>query len=211
MNGAKDMQIDLRKRLTERPSKELTLTVAREALADTEVLKELLNLLYEGDDPMRWRAAWVLEKVSERKPSLLAKERNSIVAMVTNGNGPDGLRRLLMSILHNLPDDRDIDVELLNYLLATMLDLKATPGVQALAMKLAARISSRHEELHEEFYCIVRNMELEYYSPGVRSAVKQCLKKNKKDWYKRLVYEKEYYRDCRWGNPASGIQDEQAD
>ena len=41
MNEAKDMQIDLRKRLTERPSKELTLTVAREALADTEVLKEL--------------------------------------------------------------------------------------------------------------------------------------------------------------------------
>ena len=179
MNGAKDMQINLRKRLTGRPSKELTLTVAREALADTEVLKELLNLLYEGDDPMRWRAAWVLEKVSERKPSLLAKERNSIVAMVTNGNGPDGLRRLLMSILHNLPDDRDIDVELLNYLLATMLDLKAPPGVQALAMKLAARISSRYEELHEEFCYMVRNMELEYYSPGVRSAVKQCLKKKK--------------------------------
>lgn len=174
------MQMDLRTRLTGRLSKELTLTVAKEALGDTEVLKALLDLLYEGDDPVRWRAAWVLEKVSERQPSLLAKERDSIVAMVTNESGADGLRRLLMGILHNLPDDEDIDVELLNYLLATMLDLKTPPGVQALAMKLAARISSRHEELHEEFCCIVRNMELEYYSPGVRSTVRQCLKKKKR-------------------------------
>lgn len=180
MNGPRDMQMDLRTRLTGRPSKEQTLTLAREALADAEVLKALLSLLYEGDDPVRWRAAWVLEKVSERQPSLLANERNSIVVIVTNENGPYGLRRLLMGILHNLPDDGEINVELLNYLLATMLDLKAPPGVQSLAMKLAARISSRHEELYEEFCCIVRNMELEYYSPGVRSAVKQCLKKKKK-------------------------------
>lgn len=180
MSGARDMQMDLYTRLTGRLSKEQTLTVAREALADAEVLEALLSLLYECDDPVRWRAAWVLEKVSERQPSLLANERNSIVAMVTNGYEPNGLRRLLMGILHNLPDDGEIDVELLNYLLATMLDLKVPPGVQALAMKLAARISSRHEELHEEFCCIVRNIELEYYSPGVRSAVKQCLKKKKK-------------------------------
>lgn len=180
MNGARDIPMDLRTRLTGRPSKELTLTVAREALADAEVLKALQSLLYEGDGSVRWRAAWVLENVSKRQPSLLAKERNSIVAMATNENESEGLRRLLLSILYNLPDDDEIDVKLLNYLLAIMLDLKAPPGVQVLAMKLAARISSRHKDLHEEFCCMVRNMELEYYSPGVRSAVKQCLKGKKK-------------------------------
>ncbi len=180
MDGARDIQENLHTRLSGRPSKELTLVVSREALADEEVLKVLLTLLYEGDDPVRWRAAWVLEKVSNRQPLLIAKERSKIVAMVTQEGVSNGLRRLLMGILHNLPDDEKIDVELLNYLLSTMLDLKASPGVQALAMKLATRISRRHEELHKEFCCIVSNMELEYYSPGVRSAVKQCLKKKKK-------------------------------
>ncbi len=180
MNVAKDIREGLYIRLSGHPSKELILAVSREALADSEVLKALLTLLYEGDNPARWRSAWVLEKVSSRQPSLIAKECSNIVAMVTKEDVPNGLRRLLMGILYNLPDDEEIDVELLNYLLAAMLDLKTPPGVQALAMKLAARISYRHEDLHKEFCCIVNNMELEYYSPGMRSAVRQCMKKKKK-------------------------------
>lgn len=167
---------ELSLRLSGHPHKELTLAVAREAMADAAVLEALWQLLLEGEDPLRWRAAWVLEKVSEQRPSLLAAERSRVVALAIGSDVPDGLRRLLLSILYNLPDEQEVNVELLNFLLDAMLDLKSPPGVQSLAMKLAHRMSRVHGELHEEFLCIVRNMELDYYSAGVRSVVRHCLK-----------------------------------
>lgn len=177
MNGETLTAEALQERLSGRPDKALTLATAGEAMVDVAVLDVLLLFIYEGADPSRWRAAWVLEKVSERQPSLLAAEYGRIVALVMRTDTPDGLRRLLLSILHNLPDALELDVELFNFLLDTMIDLKSPPGVQSLAMKLAHRMSRRHDELHEEFLCIVRNMELDYYSAGVRSVVRHCIKK----------------------------------
>lgn len=115
--------------------------------------------------------------MSEQQPSLLAAEHSKIVALAMSADIPDGFRRLLLSILYNLPDAQELDVELFNFLLDTMLNLKSPPGVQSLAMKLAHRMSRMHDELHEEFICIVRNMELDYYSAGVRSAVRHCTRK----------------------------------
>lgn len=167
----------LQERLSGRPDKALTLAIAREAMVDVAVLDALLLFIYEGDDPLRWRAAWVLEKVSGQRPSLLVAEHSRIVALAMRADIPDGLRRLLLGILYNLPDTQALDVELLNFLLDTMLDLKSPPGVQSLAMKLAHRLSRMYDELHEEFLCIVRNMELDYYSTGVRSVMRHCMNK----------------------------------
>ena len=54
----------LQERLSGRPTKELTLAIAREAMTDAAVLDILLFFIYEGGDPLRWRSAWVLEKTS---------------------------------------------------------------------------------------------------------------------------------------------------
>ena len=97
-------------------------------------------------------------------------------ALALHPDTPHGLRRLLLSILHHLPDDEELDVAFFNLLLDTMLDLQSPPGVQSLAMKLAYRQSKSNSDLHREFLSIVRNMELDYYSAGVRSVAKRCLK-----------------------------------
>ena len=171
----------LKERLSGRPSKALTLAIAHEAIDDEETLHALLHLIHVADDSLRWRAAWVLEKVTEQCPSLLTNQRKVIAILAIRSDVPYGLKRLLFGILYNLPSAEEVDVALLNSLLDTMVCLQAPPGVQALAMKLAAQICSTDEDLQDEFKCIVQSMELEYYSPGVRAAARQCLKnKNKK-------------------------------
>ena len=172
---------ELKERLSGRPSKALTLAIAHEAIDDGETMHALLHLIHVADDSLRWRAAWVLEKVTEQCPSLLIGQRDEIATLVICPDVPYGLKRLLLGILYNLPSAEEVDVALLNSLLDTMVCLQAPPGVQALAMKLAAQICSADEDLQDEFKCIVQSMELEYYSPGVRAAARQCLKnKNKK-------------------------------
>lgn len=167
----------LKERLSGRPNKNLTLAVACEAMADTGLLESLFSILYGDSCSLQWRVAWVLEKVSRQHPSMLVKERDRIGELAMCADVSDGLRRLLLSILYNMPDAQEVNVKLYNFLLDVMIDFKSASGVQALAMKLARRISYVNKDLHEEFLCVVRNMELEYYSAGVRSVVRHCVKK----------------------------------
>ena len=175
MSNSESLSDSLRLRLLGRPCKALPAAIAAEAIADEKVLDTLLSFVYHGDDPLRWRAAWALEKVAGQCPSLLIGEGARMKALVMQADTPDGLRRLLLGILHHLPDEKDLDVPFFNFLLDKMLDLQAPPGVQALAMKLACRQSKSDNDLHHEFLCIVRNMELDYYSAGVKAVVRSLI------------------------------------
>ena len=176
MNNAESLTDNLRLRLMERPCKALPAAIATEAIADEKVLDTLLSFVYHGDDPLRWRAAWALEKVAGQCPSLLIDERSRMKALAMQDDTPDGLCRLTLGILYHLPDDEDLDVAFFNFLFDVMIDLQSPPGVQSLAMKLAYRQSKSNSDLHKEFLCIIRSMELDYYSAGVRSVAKKCLK-----------------------------------
>ena len=176
MNNAESLIDSLRLRLMGRPCKTLITTIAAEAVADKMVLAALLSFLYDEEDSLRWRAAWALEKVASQYPSFLIDESARMKALAMQDDTPDGLRRLLLGILHHLPDDEDFDIAFFNFLLDVMIDLQSPPGVQSLAMKLAYRQSKSDGDLHKEFLCIIRSMELDYYSAGVRSVVKKCLK-----------------------------------
>lgn len=166
--------------LSARPNIALTMSIAHEAIDDAPTLHALLQLVYTAEDPLRWRAAWALTKVAEQCPSLLVAQRDRLASLAIHTDVSQGLMRLLLAVLYSLPDTEEIDVALLNCLLDTMVCLQAPPGVQALAMKLAFRICSADDDLRGEFLCIVQSMELDFYSPGVRAAARQCLKKKDK-------------------------------
>ncbi len=176
MQSAEALYHCLRLRLMDKPCKALPMAIAAEAIADEKVLDALLSFVYHGDDPLRWRAAWALEKVVGQCPSLLIGEGTRMKALAMQTDTPDGLRRLLLGILYHLPENEELDVAFFNFLLDKMLDLQVPPGVQALAMKLACRQSKSDSDLHKEFLCIVRNMELDYYSAGIRAVARNCLK-----------------------------------
>ena len=163
--------------LTSRPNNATILTLAQEAIADAAMLAELLHLVYEGPHPVCWHAAWVIEKVAQQQPSLLTGERPRLVNQAIHPDTPDGLRRLLLTTLHHLPDETEIDIKFFNFLLDKMTDLQAAPAVQAMAMKLAMRLSRTEPALHDELLCIIRNMELDYYPPALRSVAKRYSKK----------------------------------
>ena len=170
------MTDELHHRLLGRPCKALPTTIAAEAITNKVVLEILFSFIYNGEDPLRWRAAWAIEKVCKQHPQLVLSERERMKSLAMQTDTPDGLRRLLLSILHQLPSDADLDVVFFNFLLDKMVDLQSPPGVQSLAMKLAYRQSKSDSDLHKEFLSIVHNMELVYYSAGVRSVAHNCLK-----------------------------------
>ena len=166
----------LRMRLQKPPSKSLILEIATEAVNDAFVLNALFQLMASGDKSLRWRAAWAVEKVASMHPSLLIGKYDEIRGWVLSTDTSDSFKRLLLGVLYHLPKREALDVELFNFLLDKMVDLQSPSSVQALSMKLASRMSCMDADLHDEFLCILRNMCLEFYSAGVRAAVRNCLK-----------------------------------
>ena len=121
----------LRDRLSGRPCKALTLAVASEAVADATVLDSLFRCVYKGDERLRWRAAWVLVKVSEQAPSLLAAEHAALVQLAMQPDISEGLRRLLLGICYYMPCEEEFDVAFFNFLIEAMVSLQSPPGVQS--------------------------------------------------------------------------------
>ena len=162
---------------TSRPNKSSTLAIAHDAIADSTLLAQQLHIVYEGNGPERRHAAWIIEKVALQQPTLLLSERHRLIRLAMNADIPHGLRRLLLATIHHLPAEEEIDVSFFNFLLQQMTNLQSPPGVQAIAMKLAERHSRTEPALHDEFLCIVHNIELDYYPPALRSVARKFIKK----------------------------------
>ena len=89
----------------------------------------------------------------------------------------DGSKRLLLSILYNIPIPTPISVDLLNYCLDHMLSPQESIGVQALSIRIAYLLCRKEPELLQELQLILENTELDFYSTGVRTTVRNTLKK----------------------------------
>ena len=80
-------------------------------------------------------------------------------------------------ILYNIPIPTPISVDLLNYCLDHMLSPQESIGVQALSIRIAYLLCRKEPELLQELQLILENTELDFYSTGVRTTVRNTLKK----------------------------------
>lgn len=82
--------------------------------------------------------------------------------------------------LYNLPVTAPVSVELLNYSLDHMLSLQESIGVQSLSIRMAYRLCKHEPELLSELKLILEHANTEFYSTGVKTAIRNILKKIKK-------------------------------
>lgn len=144
-----------------------------------EYLKDMYQLISDEKQTVSWRAIWVCEKVSEIYPGLFAPLLDDITQRLLACRH-DGSKRLLLSILYNVPVSTPISVDLLNYCLDRMLSPQESIGVQALAIRMAYRLCKQEPELLKELQLILENTDTEFYSVGVKTTIRNTLKKMRK-------------------------------
>ncbi|MDL2291838.1 hypothetical protein LJB80_01655, partial [Bacteroides sp. OttesenSCG-928-F21] len=123
----------------------------------------LYALMNHSDIKVSWRSIWALEKLSEIHPDWFSNYQNEITERLIHCTH-DGKKRLLLSILYNLPIPSPIQVHFLDYCLSHMLDLNESIGVQALAIKMAYKLCVTEPDLLYELKMYLENAESEYYS-----------------------------------------------
>ena len=134
-----------------------------------------LQFIYDKDAKVARNALWVLTKSDDKELSALQPIRNELIdlAMTTEHSA---VRRLSLNIVERLDMDKDdLRTEFLDFCLERMLDIEEFPGVQAICMKLAYRMSKFYPELMEELKRILQTMPVEYYKPAVKCARNRIL------------------------------------
>lgn len=135
----------------------------------------LYPLIADAEEKTAWRAAWVCERLSELYPDWFAGRYEELVGILLT-SPYTGLRRCLLSILHNLPVPQEFPIDVYDYCLRRMLLPDEAIANQALCIKLAFKLGCAEPELLEELKAYLQNAEPEYYSPGVKSVIKNTLK-----------------------------------
>ena len=121
-------------------------------------------------------ALWVLTKATDEELSVLQPIRNELIdlAMTTKHSS---VRRLSLNIVERLEMyEEDMRTEFLDFCVDHALDIEEPPGVQAICMKLAYRMSKFYPDLMDELKRTIAAMEIEYYKPAVKCVRNRFLK-----------------------------------
>ncbi len=168
--------IDFEAKLSSTLSRSVIDAIVASVQSYPEDFERLYSLVTNKETKLSWRAAWACEKLSELSPEWFIPKYDEIVCL-TLSMKHSGTKRLLLSILYNLPVPAEFPVELYNFCLEKMLSPDEAIAVQGLCIKLAYKIALKEPELLGEIRLYLENAETEYFSTGVKNCIRNVLKK----------------------------------
>lgn len=127
------------------------------------------TFMYHEDYQVVRNTMWGLTKATDDELSQLQPMLNELIDLAMSHSNPS-VRRLTLNVIERLHmSEDDLRSDFLDWCLDRMVSLEEYPGTQSLCMKLAHRMCRFFPELMDELLRIVRDMDIEYYSPAVKS------------------------------------------
>ncbi len=97
-----------------------------------------------------YNAAWILTHLSEEDKRLYLFPKYAELVRIAISGTPCLHRRLILSILADLPTGDEPNCDLLDYCLAHLTDMKESDGTRSVMLKLAAKLCRPYPELCRE-------------------------------------------------------------
>ena len=125
--------------------------IARDLHHDEGGIAEMFACMKQTDDArVAYNAAWVLSHLSKEDKLLYLAPRYGELVRLATSEMLCFRRALVLSILADLPTGDEPNVELLDYCLAHMTDMKESDSSRSAMIKLAARMCKPYPELCRE-------------------------------------------------------------
>lgn len=139
----------------------------------------LRAFLQDEDYQVARNALWVLTKATDEELSSLQSMLHELIDKSLAEENPS-VRRLSMNIIVRLKmEEDDLRTDFLDFCLEHMQNPDEYPGIQSLSLKLAYKMCLFYPELMNELKRTLTAMDMEYYSPALRS-VRNRILANKK-------------------------------
>lgn len=130
-----------------------------------------------GDDPrLAWHAVWVMEVLCKKERSMLLPYRREIVEKILANRGEEGELRLWLNIsLMLLPEVKEIDVDLLNFTLDNICNMRLPVAVRAVCIKIAYQLCRREPDLLKELQAVLSMLDLKEEQAAIKCVVKKVM------------------------------------
>lgn len=134
-----------------------------------DVVQELYGLLFDEETKLVYRAAWVLSRLAATQIAPLGRNYDRLISAAVR-TPHAGCRRMLLHLLHRLPQPAIPAVDLLDFCLERMTDPKEPHGVRMLCIKIAYGICRTDPDLRQEFGILLDQLEQEPLPPSLSAA-----------------------------------------
>lgn len=133
--------------------------------------------LTSSDNPrLAWHTVWVLEALCKKDRKQLLPYQRRVVEKVLTSNQESGELRLWLNIsLMLLPESEDIDVDLLNFSLDNICNMRMAVAMRAVCVKIAHQFCKREPDLLKELQAVLSMLDLKDEPPAMKSVVKKIL------------------------------------
>ena len=150
-------------------SKRNTREIARMAVENNNIIKELWDYAVSEDEPVNWRSAWVIKGIWEQNPELVSPLIEKMIRALPELN-KDGVKREFLRMIQEYPIPED--EELLGVLLDSCFSWLATPA-EAIAIKIHTmtilfEISKKIPEIKPELITTIE-VAMQEGSAGIRN------------------------------------------
>ena len=137
---------------------------------------ELIKLVFEKDNPLSWRASWLLWSCIEPNDERLLQNVSKFIELLPNSN--ESMQREMLKMLISIDLDENSIGKLINICINIWEDIYKRPGVRFYAMKLLFKISETYQELRNEIVYLLDDRFMKTLSPGIRNSITK-MKKDK--------------------------------
>jgi len=150
-----------------------------EIIRQPELYKLLTKIAFYDHDPKSWRAAYILDKVTDVRPELLIPYLESMLNQLKIETNPSKKRHFLKLISQNEISEK-FSGFLFDYCIHAISSGKEPPAVRVHAMQNLFNLAQKYPELRGEVLSIIEH-EMEYHSTaGIRTRGKKLAGKLRK-------------------------------
>lgn len=165
----------LKEMILDTPSKESTLEIASYISDDDNKFEQLWQLVKTAAPPVPRLAAWIMEEVVGRHPSLLNPWLHDIIDFLPT-QVHDGVRRNLVKILARTPVPEERHGELYDICLDWLIGGQTPVAIKVWCMEICTRIAWPYPELREELALVIEE-QMPFGSKGFVSRGRKTLKR----------------------------------
>jgi len=132
--------------------------VALRAKIDDHLFSDLWLLVKSGEQPLAWRAAWILDNTTEDSPELIDPILDEIYSMIPLEKSDSNLRHL-MKLLLRRPLDLEKAAGLVDLCIDWVLNPKDTVSKRVLGLQLLYELYLLQPEFAHELLTIISECE----------------------------------------------------
>ncbi len=141
-----------------------------------EQLEIIMAKALDDSQPENWRAIWMVDKIHEKHPELVAKYLPAMTSFLLMTQNSSKKRHLLKLIsLYDIPDVSM--AKLLNYCIDIFTNATVPVAVRVYAMQILYNIAEKEPDFSRELIELIEH-EMEFHgSPGIASRGRKLIQK----------------------------------